>query len=328
MLRIVTWHRIADPQAEPLLHPRLVSATPAVFTRQLEHVAARYRIVSMAEVLAAYRGENGLPSRAVLLTFDDAYRDFLDVAWPALQRLGLPATLFVPTAYPGRTGSGFWWDRLHAAVHATRAADLAVAGNGSLPAAVRTLPLGSAEERHRALAALQQHLKSMPHDPAMAMVESIVATLGEAAFPGRAHLDWDELRRLRSAGLELGAHTRTHALLTRLPPERVASEIAGSLADLRREMGATLPILCYPAGAHDDRAVHAARAAGIELAFTQQDGHNEVGRSDPLRLCRTNITRRTTPVLFALRLQPWFAHVDRWRHRSRPAAAPVAPVDA
>ena len=37
----------------------------------------------------------------MLLTFDDAYRDFATNAWPTLKRYGLPATLFVPTAYAG-----------------------------------------------------------------------------------------------------------------------------------------------------------------------------------------------------------------------------------
>ena len=61
-----------------------------------------YRAITVAE-LAERRRHGALdPSaRLVVLTFDDAYADFLDVAMPALQRYGMTATLFVPTAYVG-----------------------------------------------------------------------------------------------------------------------------------------------------------------------------------------------------------------------------------
>ena len=61
-----------------------------------------YRAITVAE-LAERRRHGALdPSaRLIVLTFDDAYADFLDVAMPALQRYGMTATLFVPTGYVG-----------------------------------------------------------------------------------------------------------------------------------------------------------------------------------------------------------------------------------
>ena len=86
-------------------------------------LASRYRPVSLTELLGARRGEHALPLRSVLVTFDDGYRDFADHAWPILRRHGIPAVLFVPTAYPGNPGRAFWWDRLYSAVSRTSAAE-------------------------------------------------------------------------------------------------------------------------------------------------------------------------------------------------------------
>jgi hypothetical protein len=59
-----------------------------------------------------------------------------------------------------------------------------------------------------------------------------------------------------------------------------------------------------------------AREEGCTLGFTCDDGLNDPSETDPFRLCRTNITPRTSPPVFALRMLPWFAEVDRWRHRN------------
>ena len=48
------------------------------------------------------------------MTFDDAYCDFADHAWPVFRRLGVPVTLFVATEYPDHPDRAYWWDRLHA----------------------------------------------------------------------------------------------------------------------------------------------------------------------------------------------------------------------
>jgi hypothetical protein len=54
---------------------------------------------------------------------------------------------------------------------------------------------------------------------------------------------------------------------------------------------------------------------GCVLGFTGEDGLNRPGAVDPLRLRRSNITMRTSPSVFAIRMLPWCADLDRWRHR-------------
>lgn len=46
--------------------------------------------------------------RALAVTFDDAYRSVLELAFPVLSRLGIPATVFVPTRFPGTEGAMSW----------------------------------------------------------------------------------------------------------------------------------------------------------------------------------------------------------------------------
>ena len=295
-LRVLTWHRVADPGADPDLHPGLVSATPAGFDEQLAWLARRFAVVSLAEVLEARRNRRALPRRALLLTFDDAYGDFAEHAWPALRRRGLSATLFVPTAYPDQPGRAFWWDRLWSAVARTRRTELATRE--------ATLRLDSPAERARSFKRLRDRVKALGHDEAMAFVEELCAELGET--PARAPvLGWSALRRLAREGVTLAPHTRTHPLLQRIDSDRVREEVTGSLADLRREIGPTPAVLAYPSGGYDPAVVRCLREEGFELAFTTENGINDLASADPLRLRRVSVTLRTGRPVLRARLLPW-----------------------
>ena len=96
LLRILTYHRVDEPEARPWLDPGLISATPESFREQMGYLATHYQPVTIKDVITAIEARNskGLPSRAVLITFDDAYSDFKEHAWPILKHHGLPVTLF------------------------------------------------------------------------------------------------------------------------------------------------------------------------------------------------------------------------------------------
>ena len=67
-LRVLTYHRVANPEDTPTLNPRLISATPAVFAQQMEYLARRYHVVSLPQVHAAVVSGATPPQRAVLIT--------------------------------------------------------------------------------------------------------------------------------------------------------------------------------------------------------------------------------------------------------------------
>lgn len=307
VLRTLMYHRVLDADAAARANPSLVSADPAGFDEQMRHLARNYRVVSADEVFAAQYEGRPLPPRAVLLTFDDAYRDFGEVAWPILRKYRLPATVFVSTEFAGRPERCFWWDRLFHAIHHARVRSLTVPSIG-------TLRLGDGASRAASLRRMQQCVKQLPHHAAMALVDDLCARLGPCPDPVGSVLGWPELRELARDGVTIGGHTRTHPALDRLPREALDGEIRGGRRDIELELGIVPFVFAYPFGAHDIRSVGTVRRAGFGLAFTCRDGHGAVPSADPLRLPRTNITPRTTSWLFRLRLHRLGAYVDRLRN--------------
>ena len=68
-------------------------------------LSANTRVIGLVELVAAMTAKLVLPEQTVVLTFDDAYRDFYTAAAPVLRRFGLPATIFLPTGFCGGTNS-------------------------------------------------------------------------------------------------------------------------------------------------------------------------------------------------------------------------------
>jgi glycosyltransferase involved in cell wall biosynthesis/peptidoglycan/xylan/chitin deacetylase (PgdA/CDA1 family) len=286
-LAVLTYHRIAEPDSRPRPAPGTLSATPSEFAAQMEFLAGNYRVIGMGDLLDLIRKDRTIPPRSVLLTFDDAYLDFEEHAWPVLRRNGLPVTLFVPTGFPDQPARVFWWDRLFQAFA------------GATTDRVET-PLGrfdwsSYGDRLRSFRRVRERVKRMPHREAMMLVDRICDSLGDShATPGV--LGWEALRTLAREGVTLGSHTRSHPMMDRIAPEDAREEIVGSIEDLKREIGPVAPVppvLAYPAGRFDGRVARVVAESSVELAFTTEPGINEVRRSDRLRLRRVHVGART-----------------------------------
>jgi peptidoglycan/xylan/chitin deacetylase (PgdA/CDA1 family) len=93
-LRVLMYHKVNDVPENPTTVPTSVFDEQMALLRELG-----YRPVDLDAVLDYYLERKPLPPRAVLITFDDGYRDNLENAMPILQRYGYPAVLFVPIGY-------------------------------------------------------------------------------------------------------------------------------------------------------------------------------------------------------------------------------------
>jgi peptidoglycan/xylan/chitin deacetylase (PgdA/CDA1 family) len=83
-------------------------------------------------------------------------------------------------------------------------------------------------------------------------------------------MTWDELRGLAERGIEIGAHTVTHAHLPRLSDAELDRELTESRQRIEDELRRPCPFLAYPFGDEDARVRAAVRRAGYEAAFALQ----------------------------------------------------------
>lgn len=299
LLRVLAYHRIDETDANDPYYPGLISATPSQFAAQIQCVAERYHVCSMQDVVAAAQNQSSIPASSVVLTFDDATKDFATHAWPVLKAFDLPATVFVPTAYPDNHSLHFWWDRLYRAVLWAPKGTVIPTPQGG------RITLSSAKIRQQIFRQLKEYLKSIPHRDFQQVMAEITSAAKVANPEQNNVLSWNELRALQQDGVTLAPHTHSHPMLNRLPLNEILQEVRMSCSVLTEEVKEISRTLAYPAGGVSGDAVNAMASGGIDLAFSTQRGLNDQRFSDPFRLKRINVGARTTLGLLRMQLANW-----------------------
>jgi peptidoglycan/xylan/chitin deacetylase (PgdA/CDA1 family) len=96
------YHSVANENEAALQPYYWVATTPALFLQQMtwlhEHA---YRTTSLASAVGLLQAGGDATEKTVVITFDDGYRNFCQHGWPALERFGFTATIFLPTASIG-----------------------------------------------------------------------------------------------------------------------------------------------------------------------------------------------------------------------------------
>jgi peptidoglycan/xylan/chitin deacetylase (PgdA/CDA1 family) len=152
--------------------------------------------------------------------------------------------------------------------------DKMATGSAPLRSVIVTFDDAWADVHRNALSVLLEH-----RIPAMLYVPS--SYLDYPGFVSRT-----ELRNMADAGIQIGAHTRTHPDLRACTDSELESEIAGSRADLEDLLSRRVDAFAYPSGLHDKRVVAAVMRAGFRSAVTTMRGWLRP-TSDRLRIRRS-----------------------------------------
>lgn len=237
---------------------------------QLRTLSLVFHIVPLGELAKPRR--NG--RRRVALTFDDGLKSNLEVAYPLLRKLGLPATFYV---CPGLVESGGWmWN------HEARQRLLTLA-----PQALAELAdtVGAPAQVEPFIDWMKGLKLAARHK-----VEGEIRAATPGFRPTPAQRDefdvagWQDLKALDPRVVTVGSHTMTHPILTSLRPDEMDAEMRESRTVLERELGRQVKDFCYPNGALDQQTVAAARRY-YDSAVTVEPGSLE-GDVDVHRLPR------------------------------------------
>jgi peptidoglycan/xylan/chitin deacetylase (PgdA/CDA1 family) len=282
-LRCVVFHNISATES-PFTRGMNVNITPGEFEAALGFLTSYYTPVCLQDVLTDFDGR-GLPPRAVLVTFDDAYASVAESAAPLCRQFGVPAVFFVNAAFLDNrqlapdnlvcyVANVFGMKTIRAAARAVRGAGIPEL---QFLSEVFTcfFPAISLAEREAFLNTLRQ-----------------LAGISDSRLADEAHLylTSKQLCDLASFDFEIGNHTYTHVHCRSLSREELGQEVDRNKAELEAVSGTKVRSFSQPYGSSKDLTPELAchlMESGHEAVFLSESVANPRG-VDRFHLDRVN----------------------------------------
>ncbi|MGC2196264.1 MAG: polysaccharide deacetylase family protein [Terriglobales bacterium] len=260
----------------------------SVFAAQMELIAGEFHPVSLDQVARFVRGEQDIPERPVVVTFDDGYTDNYEVAMPTLDHVGVPAT-FYATVDCVEDRRLPWPSRLRFSFETTSKSNWADETG-------KAWTLTSPQERDAAYLAVCDRVAQSAGAAQERMVRQIELELDKELTEdsGQLMMTWDQLRALVQHGHNVGSHTMTHPNLAYLSIDDVRRELVESKQRMEAQLRTTVAHLSYPCPAlfpnWTEQTADESRRAGYETAVTTSGGLAR-RHDNPLALKRVRPTK-------------------------------------
>jgi peptidoglycan/xylan/chitin deacetylase (PgdA/CDA1 family) len=274
------YHSVADNDEACWIDPQN-HVRAEIFERQMEFLAEHRQVVPLGQLAKSIRDGRSIADGTVAITFDDGYRDNLTVAAPVLARLGLPATLFLPTGYIDR-GETQWVDQAYTAFKRATRREFAW-GDGQ-----RRFDLGNPGDYRDAYHLVCEALLVAGPGDRRQLLARLRESLAPDAAPPRLTLTWEEVRALiGTCDMELGGHTVEHTDLTTVSLEAARDEIALCRSRISEMTGAEPKLFSFCYGRSSVALRRLLPDLGVEVACAARPGDRVVTQdNDPHYLPR------------------------------------------
>jgi len=276
---VLMFHNVGHPPETDYLPGHMKISEEKLSRLLAELRRSGYGTLTVSGMVDAFaRGER--PADKVVLTFDDGYRDNLERLLPILRQHGACATVYVQTGpMAGRLNwlHHYFWVLHAAGPHELGRKLAAQLDRQELVASLTSLPADPVAAEYQLKRLLKYEIAAADRDR---LLEHAFRSIGgdAAALARSVYLGPEDCRALDAAGVELGAHTVNHLVLSSLDPEQQRREIEGSLQDLRAWLGHDVPSFAYPYGRswdYNPETLAILRDLGFTSAITAMPGFND-----------------------------------------------------
>jgi len=199
------------------------------------------------------------------IMFDDGYKDNVEYAVPILEKYNCKASFYVVTDCIEKN-IPTWTHILEHSFQFTNISNLELAFD-FIPTELHVNKLSTREERISYIKKLKPFLKKLPHEKRNLVLDKVIATYTDIEIP-ELMMNWDDLKKLRSAGHYVGSHTVTHSMLGTMTNE---SEIQKELYDsgklIEKHLGYFPTTISYPVGSYNETTISLSKKSGYKIGL-------------------------------------------------------------
>lgn len=299
---IIMYHYVRP--LERSRYPEIKGLGVDQFEGQIAYIKRHYNVISAYDLMDAVQSRDKLPPKALLLSFDDAYRDHFCYVYPVLDREKLPGCFF-PAAKCILERRVLDVNKIHFILASVRDKFKLIEKIKDLIDCYRqAYNLEKFEDYWGRVAnpsrwdpAEVMFIKRMlqrelPEEVRLRISDALFqeyVSQDETAFAEELYMSVDQIACLRRNGMYIGSHGFDHYWLDTLPPEVQTKEVDLAV-DFLTQVGSDTDrwVMCYPNGSFDHSLLEILADRGCVLGLTTAVGIADLDCHNPLTLPRLN----------------------------------------
>lgn len=272
---ILVYHRVLE---RAYFNPLYNIVTKSNFIKQVDEITKRYPVTTLTDIIRQSQCGQTKAKTQVVLTFDDGYCDNYDIVLPILRKKSLPAAFFLITDYINGNFSLWDWQVFHILSDNTLVRSMNIGNH-----IIRQAPFESrASYIFRILARMKPISFAMRHEIISALKKETKAKF-DPPYEKERCMNWEEVKKISDAGMEIGSHSLSHRSLAKIPFEDAAQELKKSKEIIEQNINRECRHFSFPYGGKQDynqRLVNYAKEAGYEACLLNVHGYNHLKKDN------------------------------------------------
>ena len=293
---ILAYHRVSPLSTVNALL-RDLCVDPLSFDKQMVYLKKNYNVISLEQALEYANSASNKLDNSIVITFDDAYADNYEYAYPILKKHGLAATVFVSTSFIG-SKRVFWWDMLVDMLKCTQKETVNFSFLG------RDYKFKLNKEKQRAFYVIANLFKRAAPEEQETLTRILrgAFALDEKVVLTRC-LSWEQIREMSKYNITFGSHTHSHIALSLVLNGQLQEELIKSKEILELNIKQRVTAFAYPFGEQGDfnkKSVALVAQTGYRCALTMLQGPVYCG-DNAFTLRRVGVGGNDTVSIFKLK---------------------------
>ncbi len=249
---------------------------PSLFEKTIQFLTGNFHVVLLEDYLhdpLLYKREKTLAT----ISFDDGYKDNLEVAAPILLHYRCPASFYIVTECIDKNLPT--WTYITDHFFQQDGHNRIRLENDFVPDLFRVIKWENMPEGSEWGKKIKPWMKSLSNPQRLWVMEQLKQQgNGSEKLPDNMMMNWNNIRELLFAGFYIGSHSHTHPMLASLPEQKeIENELTLSALRIQENLEQKPLTISYPIGNWDERVIDIAMKAGYHYGLAVEQSFYRPG---------------------------------------------------
>ncbi|MBD3203969.1 polysaccharide deacetylase family protein [Candidatus Woesearchaeota archaeon] len=271
---ILMYHRINNLKNINGFFSDVLSTSPANFERQIKFISKNFRVILLRDIPDIVKNKK-IKNNYLAITFDDGYKDNYDHAFYIMEKHKVKGTFFICPEYIS-SNKIYWWDEISYIINNNEYEAAADFISNQLDMKLKkTIP-------QKLISSVVQKVKYFPIKKRRYFISSLKKRFSYKNINNNQLLRWENIIEMERSGMEIGAHTNNHSILSTLNYQDQYKEINKSKEILKKKIKKKIKSFSYPNGKKKDfneKTINILKDLNFKCAATTIVGKNDFSTS-------------------------------------------------